>query len=152
MLTRLDVCVSSLRRGNANLLCIVPISTDDPRRESVPVPFSHWLLFASRGAKARDPVRVKGSPVPSKKMSYRPQSAVNCSTLRLNSRLGNRGPRSFDSKSWKNQKIHAIHFKIQGLILLTQTPKPEDLSMEFSRTLSCTLRQSAATSALPSFH
>ena len=32
--TLLDVCVSSLRRGHANLLCIVPILTDDPRRES----------------------------------------------------------------------------------------------------------------------
>ena len=29
----LDVCVSSLRRGHANLLCIAPILTDDPRRE-----------------------------------------------------------------------------------------------------------------------
>ena len=28
------MCVSSLRRGHANLLCIVPILTDDPRRES----------------------------------------------------------------------------------------------------------------------
>ena len=26
--------MSSLRRGHANLLCIVPILTDDPRRES----------------------------------------------------------------------------------------------------------------------
>ena len=32
--TLLDLCVSSLRRGHANLLCIVPILTDDPRRES----------------------------------------------------------------------------------------------------------------------
>ena len=30
----LDLCVSSLRRGHANLLCIIPILTDDPRRES----------------------------------------------------------------------------------------------------------------------
>ena len=30
----LDLCVSSLRRGRANLLCIVQILTDDPRRES----------------------------------------------------------------------------------------------------------------------
>ena len=30
----LELCVSSLRRGHANLLCIVPILTDDPRRES----------------------------------------------------------------------------------------------------------------------
>ena len=32
--TLLDLCVSSLRRGHANLLCIVPILTDDLRRES----------------------------------------------------------------------------------------------------------------------
>ena len=32
--TLLDLCVSSLRRGHANLLCIVPILTGDPRRES----------------------------------------------------------------------------------------------------------------------
>ena len=32
--TLLDLCVSSLRRGHANLLCIVPILTDDPQRES----------------------------------------------------------------------------------------------------------------------
>ena len=30
----LDLCVSSLRRGRANFLCIVPILTDDPQRES----------------------------------------------------------------------------------------------------------------------
>ena len=33
--TLLDLCVSSLRRGHANLLCIVPIFADDPRRVSV---------------------------------------------------------------------------------------------------------------------
>ena len=33
--TLLDLRVSSLRRGHANLLCIAPISTDDPRRGSV---------------------------------------------------------------------------------------------------------------------
>ena len=33
--TLLDLCVSSLRRGHANLLCVVPILSDDPRRESV---------------------------------------------------------------------------------------------------------------------
>ena len=33
MFTLLDVCVSSLRRGHANLPCIVPILTDDPRRK-----------------------------------------------------------------------------------------------------------------------
>ena len=35
LVTLLDLCVSSLRRGHANLLCIVPILTDDPRRESM---------------------------------------------------------------------------------------------------------------------
>ena len=34
LFTLLDLCVSSLRRGHANLLCIVPILTDDPRRKS----------------------------------------------------------------------------------------------------------------------
>ena len=34
LVTLLDLCVSSLRRGHANLLCIAPILTDDPRRES----------------------------------------------------------------------------------------------------------------------
>ena len=35
LFTLLDLCVSSLRRGNANLLCVVQILTDVPRRESV---------------------------------------------------------------------------------------------------------------------
>ena len=34
VITLLDVCVSSLRGGHTNIICIVPISTDDPRRES----------------------------------------------------------------------------------------------------------------------
>ena len=34
MCTLLDLCVSSLRRGHANLLCTVPSLTDDPRMES----------------------------------------------------------------------------------------------------------------------
>ena len=34
LLITLDLCASSLRRGHANLLCIVPILTDDPRREA----------------------------------------------------------------------------------------------------------------------
>ena len=33
-----DLCVSSLRRGHANILCVVPILTNDPRRESVRIP------------------------------------------------------------------------------------------------------------------
>ena len=32
--TLLDLCVSSLRRGHANLLCIVPILSDDPKVSS----------------------------------------------------------------------------------------------------------------------
>ena len=34
LVTLLDLCVSSLRKGHPNLLCIVPILSDDPRRES----------------------------------------------------------------------------------------------------------------------
>ena len=37
MLALLDLCVSSLRRGHANLLCIVPIWADDPRWLPEPV-------------------------------------------------------------------------------------------------------------------
>ena len=69
--TLLDLCVSSLRRGHANLLCIVPILTDDPRRESKPASpatlrtsdmlstrrgtsrarlISLWILIASSGS------------------------------------------------------------------------------------------------------
>ena len=44
LFTLLDLCVSSLRRGHANLLCIVPILTDDPRRES------EHVLANKRGA------------------------------------------------------------------------------------------------------
>ena len=40
--TLLDLCVSSLRRGHANLLCIVPILTDDPRRESL---YTHIYIY-----------------------------------------------------------------------------------------------------------
>ena len=42
LFTLLDLCVSSLRRGHANLLCIVPILTDDPRRESSFV-LQNWI-------------------------------------------------------------------------------------------------------------
>ena len=34
MFTLLDLCVSSLRRGHAKLLCLVPILTDDLRGAS----------------------------------------------------------------------------------------------------------------------
>ena len=34
MITPLDLCVASLRKGHATLLCIVRILTDDPRRGS----------------------------------------------------------------------------------------------------------------------
>ena len=40
--TLLDSCMSSLRRGHANLLCIVPSLTDDPRRESTR---EMWRLY-----------------------------------------------------------------------------------------------------------
>ena len=46
MFTLLDLCVSSLRRGHANLLCIVPMLTDDPRRESENYKFATSELAA----------------------------------------------------------------------------------------------------------
>ena len=41
MFTLLELCVSFLRRGHGNLLCVVPILTDDPRRESI----SEWPKY-----------------------------------------------------------------------------------------------------------
>ena len=41
----LDLCVSSLRRGHANLLCIVPILTDDPPYLSLSLLLSLLLLL-----------------------------------------------------------------------------------------------------------
>ena len=46
--TLLDLCVSSLRRGHANLLCIVPILSDDPQRESI---LAQGQSEAQRGSK-----------------------------------------------------------------------------------------------------
>ena len=34
VLALLDLCVSSLRRGHTNIICIVQMLTDDPRKES----------------------------------------------------------------------------------------------------------------------
>ena len=52
LFTLLDLCVSSLRRGHANLLCIVPILTDDPRRESENI--QSWLAGDSCAFEMRD--------------------------------------------------------------------------------------------------
>ena len=51
--TLLDLCVSSLRRGHANLLCIVPILTDDLRRESdIGCAFNHLDTIVAGRASA----------------------------------------------------------------------------------------------------
>ena len=44
LVTLPDLCVSSLRRGHANLLCIVPILTDVPRKESRDFQFHRKIL------------------------------------------------------------------------------------------------------------
>ena len=49
MFTLLDLCGSSLRWGHANLLCIVPMSTDDPRRE----PKAIWSTRRTHRAHSR---------------------------------------------------------------------------------------------------
>ena len=51
----LDLCVSSLRRGHANLLCIVPILTDVPKDTQ-----DYRVLGLYRAAPERDP--AYGSP------------------------------------------------------------------------------------------
>ena len=54
LVTLLDLCVSSLRRGHANLLCIVPTLTDDPRKVSI---HTHTPVHAHihAGREARKP-------------------------------------------------------------------------------------------------
>jgi hypothetical protein len=44
---KIALCVSSLRRGRANLLCIVPTLTDDPRGESTTLATSRLSGFLS---------------------------------------------------------------------------------------------------------
>ena len=44
--------MSSLRRGHANLLCIVPILTDDPRRESKCTRAAFGSVHANASAQA----------------------------------------------------------------------------------------------------
>ena len=39
----LELCVSSLPRGHANLLCIVPILTDEPKLE-LPTNFRQYII------------------------------------------------------------------------------------------------------------
>ena len=52
LFTLLDLCVSSLRSGYSNLLCIVPTLADDPRRESRTTPPISQLSM-SQSAKLR---------------------------------------------------------------------------------------------------
>ena len=47
----LDLCVSSLRRGHANLLCIVPILSDVSEETKVKVNFQHFILLSTRWCK-----------------------------------------------------------------------------------------------------
>ena len=69
LVTLLDLCVSSLRRGHANLLCIVPILTDDPRRESEmnrreKHAFSNKATHVRAVAHAAHALRAKSTPQP----------------------------------------------------------------------------------------
>ena len=62
LFTLLDLCVSSLRRGHANLLCIVPILTDDPRRESDSHCAKKWIpaqnVVANKTLHFETPLRI----------------------------------------------------------------------------------------------
>ena len=54
LVTLLDLCVSSLRRGHANLLCIVPILSDDLRGESNKFGFRDIRLAMAEEGVPRD--------------------------------------------------------------------------------------------------
>ena len=55
MFTLLDLCVSSLRRGHANLLCIIPILSDDLRGES-----NKWRFAIIKRRTVKPGIRGKG--------------------------------------------------------------------------------------------
>ena len=57
--TLLDLCMSSLRKNHANLLCIVPILSDDPRGVSVglSLSLSSFFLRASGASQAHRPLK-----------------------------------------------------------------------------------------------
>ena len=64
LVTLLDLCVSSLRRGHANLLCIVPSLTDDPRKESsARLLRSTWRRARAATAAARKTERILHDPM-----------------------------------------------------------------------------------------
>ena len=52
LFTLLDLRVPSLRRGHANLLCVVPILKDDPRRESGRYRRAPFLFVCHLGERA----------------------------------------------------------------------------------------------------
>ena len=57
MFTLLDSCVSSLRRGHADIICIVPSLTDDPRRESDELSRSYVRLIEAIVSFSNAPIR-----------------------------------------------------------------------------------------------
>ena len=73
MVTLLDLCVSSWRRGHANLLCIVPILTDDPRRES-----NELLLGKHKHLLWETHSRYVGEPMWNSAKAWPPFGAATC--------------------------------------------------------------------------
>ena len=65
MVTPLDLCASSLRRGHANLLCIVPILMDGPQGTQDPFWKCHPLrvraAIAQLGERQTEDLKVPGS-------------------------------------------------------------------------------------------
>ena len=67
LFTIVDVCASSLSRGHGNLLCIVPILKDDPRRESSVT----RVLLASRIPRSASRAAPRGRPKGSRRVADR---------------------------------------------------------------------------------
>ena len=57
----LDLCVSSLRRGHANLRCAAPIAADDPRRECDNVLVRELRLSVDQPGESRPSVTWMGA-------------------------------------------------------------------------------------------
>ena len=101
--TLLDLCVSSLRRGHANLLCIVPIFADDLVRGSSCYGMDNYIPLASASsAPLMAQKKIFARPRGQKKQVPRGRAGIEPATSRTQS--GNHTTRPTALKQAYSQK------------------------------------------------
>ena len=113
----LDLCVSSLRRGHANLLCIVPIFTDDHRSGS-------YLLGKPLAYKYPTRPHIQPEPLPPSEAYTFRHSSITIENVLF---LSNTDPRSScmepSAEGWcmgrRNEKATAVRFELTRVAPLT---------------------------------